>query len=61
MRPAEQGLPSIEIKETGVSLGRRSLRSAVPPADGHLPSPTVERLPGLRENLLLPGLFLGEA
>jgi len=29
----------------------------VSPADGHLPTPTVERLPGLRENLFLPGLY----
>jgi len=40
----------IEIKETGVSLGRRSLEPAVSPADGHLTTPTVAGLPGLCEN-----------
>jgi len=33
---------SIEIKETGVSLGRRSLQPAMSPAEGHLTTPTVE-------------------
>jgi len=39
----------IEIKETGVSLGRRRLQPAVSPADGHLATPTVAGLPGLCE------------
>ena len=41
---------TIEIKETGVSLGRRSPQPAVSPADGHLTTPTVAWLPGLCEN-----------
>jgi len=40
----------IEIKETGVRLGRRSIQPAVSPADGHLTTPTAARLPGLCEN-----------
>jgi len=40
---------TIEIKETGVSSGRRS-RTAVSPADGHLTTPTEAGLPGLCEN-----------